>query len=269
MTDLDSLGPLVGPALRERVRDERPDLEHLAATALASGRRLRRRRRLAASGALAGVAAVVVVSVAASALSGGGTAARDRSVAAAPTTSAAPSGLQVGQVLDLGNGLTATIRDDENGLYELGGSMATGAGTGFVAVVSGPVDVIQQWWSDGFALPQDLPGITFAISMADAEALGMLGKVDRPPVTVPAGWTCEWYLVDDKAGCTSADGGVASLVIRDAAERDAWLSSPDKGADPGVYVTEAHDGIFLSVQGGQGTTDAEIRQLGEGLVWVD
>jgi hypothetical protein len=269
VTDLDHLDPLVGPALRERLRDERPDLEHLAATSLASGQRLRRRRRLAVSGAVAGVAAVAAVSVVAGVMTGDGTAARDRSVATNPT-SAPAAGLQVGQVLDLGDGLTATIRTDRTGLYELGSSTVPGAGTGFVALVSGPTDRIDTWWSDGFGtLTEDWPGITVAVSMADADALGMLGKVDQAPVTAPAGWTCEWFLADDKAACTATDGGVASLVIRDAAERDAWLSSSDKGADPSVFTTEAHDGIFISVQGGKGTTNAEIKALGEGLVWVD
>ncbi|TQK71399.1 hypothetical protein [Nocardioides sp. SLBN-35] len=266
---LDPLDPLVGPALRERLRDERPDLEHLATTSLASGRRLRRRRRLAVSGTVAGVAAVAAVSVAANIVTGDGTAARDRSVATAPT-SAPAAGLRAGQVLDLGGGLTATIRTDAAGLYELGSSTLPGGGEGFVAVVSGPTARIDTWWSDGFGtLLEDWPGITVAVSLADADALGMLGKVDQAPVTTPAGWTCEWFLNDDKAACTSTDGGVASLVIRDAAERDAWLSSPDKGDDPGVYTTEAHDGIFISVQGGQGATDAEITALGEGLAWVD
>ena len=145
-----------------------------------------------------------------------------------------------------------------------------GPGTGFVALVSGPTDRIDTWWAEGFGtLTQDWPGITVAVSMADADALGMLGKVDKAPVTAPAGWTCEWFLSDDKAACTSTDGGVAGLVIRDAADHDEWLSSPDKGADPGVYVTDVHDGIFISVEGGQGTTDAEVTTLGEGLAWVD
>lgn len=89
------------------------------------------------------------------------------------------------------------------------------------------------------------------------------------PVIPPAEWTCEWFLIDDKAGCESADGGVASLVIRPAREHDPWLSSPDKGNDPGVYVSEVHDGIFITVQGGAGTTNAEIQALGEGLVWAE
>jgi hypothetical protein len=269
MTDLDHLDPLLGPALRERLRDERPDLEHLAATSVASGRRLRRRRRLAVSGALAGVATVAAVSVAAAVMTGDGSAARDRSVAAT-RTSAPAAGLQIGQVLDLGNGLTGTVGKEEDAVYVLGSSTLPGPGAGLSVLVSGPIERITTWWSDGFGtLMEDWPGITVAVSMADAEALGMLGKVDKAPVTTPTGWTCEWFLVDDKAACTSADGGVASLVIRDAAERDAWLSSPDKGADPSVYTTQAHGGIFISVQGGRGTTNAEITALGEGLAWVD
>lgn len=268
MTDPDILEPLVGPALRERLRDERPDLEHLAASSLSAGRRISRRRRLAVSGAVAGVAAVAAVSVAAAALGGAGTA-RDGSVATPPTTGA-PAGLRVGQVLDLGDGLSGTVGKEEDAVHVLGSSSVPGAGTGFAVFVAGPVARIEAWWSSGFGtLTEDWPGIVVAVSQADADALGMLGMVDEPPVTVPSGWTCEWFLTDDKAACTSADGGVAGLVIRDAADREAWLSSPDKGAGPGVHTTEAHDGIFISVQGGQGTTDAEIQELGAGLAWVD
>ncbi|GAA1534192.1 hypothetical protein [Nocardioides humi] len=86
MTDLDTLDSLAGPALRERLRDERPDLEHLAAASLAAGRRLRRRRRLGtAAGTTAGVAVVAAVSVAAGALAGSGTTAHDSAVATTPT----------------------------------------------------------------------------------------------------------------------------------------------------------------------------------------
>lgn len=89
------------------------------------------------------------------------------------------------------------------------------------------------------------------------------------PVTVPEGWTCEWYLLDDKASCQAVDGGVASLVIRPAADHGGWLDDSDKGANPSTYVTEVHRGIFISVQTGLGTTDAEIQDLGAGLEWID
>lgn len=266
MNDLDH-DPFLGPALRDRVRGEQPDLEHLATASLRAGTRLRRRRRI---GVTAGAAAGVAVIALATSQMGSGTTANDPDVAGSPSASPAAPTLHVGQVLDLEYGLTGTVGTDKAGLYELGASTLPGAGTGFVLVVDGLTSDIQDWWSEGFGtLTQDWPGITVAVSMAKADELGMLGKVDEAPVAVGAGWTCEWYLVDDKAGCESADGGVASLVIRDAADRAAWLGSTDKGDDPGVFTTEAHGDIFISVQGGQGTTNAEIQELGESLTWVD
>ncbi|KRA32708.1 MULTISPECIES: hypothetical protein [unclassified Nocardioides] len=267
MNDIDH-DPYLGPALRDRVRSESPDLEHLAAASLAAGTRLRRRRRVGVTaGAVAGVAVIAL----ATSQMGGGTTASDPDFAGTPSASApaAPT-LHVGQVLDLEYGLKGTVRTDEAGLYELGASTLPGTGTGFVLVVDGPTGDIEDWWSESFGtLTQDWPGIKVAVSMAKADELGMLGKVDKAPVTVGAGWTCEWFLVDDKASCESPDGGVASLVIRDAADRASWLGSSDKGDDPSVYTTKAHDGIFISVQGGQGTTNAEIQELGESLTWVD
>lgn len=83
MNDIDTL---IGPALRERMRSEQPDLEHLAAVSLRAGVRLRRRRQVAT--VAGGAAAVAVVGVAAS-QAGGGTTARDPQVA--DSTTAAPS----------------------------------------------------------------------------------------------------------------------------------------------------------------------------------
>lgn len=266
MNDHDTL---LGPALRDRLRSEQPDLERLAAVALRTGTRLRRRRTATL---VAGTAAAIAgIGLGGALLSGGGsgsTGAVDEPdlVASGP---AAP-GLTVGQVLDLGDGLSGAVTADATGIYVMGSSTRPGEGTGLVVVVSGPVDRIEAFWSEGFgSLLTDWPGITVAISTTDAESLGMLGSVDRPPVTVGAGWTCEWFLVDDKAACTAPDGGVASLAIRDAADRASWLGSTDKGDDPSVFATQAHDGIFLTVQGGRGTTEDEIRELGASLRWVD
>ncbi|NGZ99715.1 hypothetical protein G5V59_03230 [Nocardioides sp. W3-2-3] len=85
MTDLDIT---LGPALRERMRTEVPDLEHLAAASLRTGLRLRRRRRIAT--AAGGAAAVTVIGVAAS-QSGAGTTARDPEVAATSSAPATPA----------------------------------------------------------------------------------------------------------------------------------------------------------------------------------
>ncbi|MCX6401389.1 MAG: hypothetical protein NTX33_15845 [Propionibacteriales bacterium] len=271
MNDLDH-DPYLGAALRDRVKSELPDLEHLATASLAAGTRMRRRRRVGATaGAVAGVA---VIALASSQLGGGGRTAEDPGYADSPSVSV-DTGLEAGQVLEVGYGLTGTIRTDKTGLYELGSSTLPGSGTGFVLVVDGLAGDIEDWWSAGFPsdtgtfLTEDWPGITVAVSMATADELGMLGKTDKVPVTVGAGWTCEWSLADDKADCTAADGGVAGLVIRDAADRAAWISDSDKGADPAVFTTEAHGDIFISVQGGLGTTNAEIQELGESLTWVD
>lgn len=95
MNDIDTT---LGPALRERLRTEVPDLEHLAAASLRSGLRLRRRRRIAA--AAGGAAAVTVIGVAAS-QTGGGTTARDPDVAASTTAPAAPAATVTTDVPDV------------------------------------------------------------------------------------------------------------------------------------------------------------------------
>ncbi|RHW24368.1 hypothetical protein D0Z08_24975 [Nocardioides immobilis] len=257
--------------LRASRDDAMPDLDRLTDGAIASGRRRRNLRR--AGIALVGVGAAAGVGVFGVVVTSGDdapTVAEDDSWAAGSESPEAPPGPQVGQELDLGEGVTGTVTDDEAGVYVLGGSTLRGSGSGFVVIADGPTSAVEDWWSRGFGtLTSDYPGITVAVTMADAEALGMLGKVDKVPVTVPDGWTCEWFLDDDKAACQAADGGTAGLVIRDAADREAWVGDPDKGADPAVYLTEAHDGTFISVQPGRGTTDAEIQALGEGLVWVE
>ncbi len=258
------MNDLLSSQLHADLQDAVPDLDRLAAGAIASGRRRRHVRRagiaLVGLGAVAGISALGVV------VAGGDdapTEVRDNGWAA--SSSEAPA-LQVGQTLDLGNGLTGTVADDKTGFYELGASTLDGAGTGFVVVISGSPD----WWGAAFdRLTSDYPGVTVVVSVADAEAVGLIGTLDEAPVTAPDGWTCEWFLEDDKASCEAADGGFASLVIRDAAGRAAWVGDPDKGDDPAVFTTGAHDGIFISVQGGRGVTNAEIQELGEGLEWVD
>ncbi len=86
MNDLDSLDPLVGPALHDRLRSEHVDLDHLAARSLRAGRSLRRRRRIgAAAGGALGVSAVAL---AVTQLPGGQTSAVDPDVATSPTADA-------------------------------------------------------------------------------------------------------------------------------------------------------------------------------------
>jgi hypothetical protein len=96
------------------------------------------------------------------------------------------------------------------------------------------------------------------------------GLFDHAPVTVTApGWTCEWYQVDDKADCRGPGGKHADLVVRPATDYPAWIADADKGAGDGVATTRPHGPFFISVQGGEGTTDADLERLGKSLRWVD
>ncbi len=254
--------------LRTELQHFSPDLGRLARGSLASGRRRRHVRR--AGIALVGIGAVAGVGVFGVLVTGsdvGPAVVRDDSLVAG-----APDGpeLRVGQVIDVGRGLNGTIVESTAGLEILGFSDFDGPGAGFVVLVDGPAPRLSSWWAHGFGLlGATYPDITVVITKAKKAAIDALNTPDEGPVIAPAGWTCEWYLVDDKAACASADGGVAGLVIRDAADRAAWVADPDKGDDPAVYTTEAHDGIFITVQGGQGTANAEIQELGAGLVWGD
>jgi len=87
MNDIDTL---IGPALRERMRSEQPDLEHLAGSSLRAGLRLRRRRRVAT--VASGTAAVAVVGVGVAVTQGGGgTTASDPDVATSTSPEPSPT----------------------------------------------------------------------------------------------------------------------------------------------------------------------------------
>lgn len=258
-------------ALHERVADEHPDYARISAGAISAGSRIRRRRRMTVTvGAAATVGAFAAGGLALSQLLN--TTAVDQAplgAAGAPSASASPSTapLASGQSLDLGNGVTGrVVTNDEAKTMDITIQTASGlrgAGTGFTIVLSGPAAAVEQTWS-GDTLLGDYPGVTIATEGARA------GLVDKIPVEQPSGWTCEWYLIDDKASCTSEDGGVAGLVIRPAKDYPDWSKSPDKaGPGSGSYITPVHGDIFISVQSGQGTTDAELEALATSLRWTD
>lgn len=74
------------------------------------------------------------------------------------------------------------LRDERPDLEHLA------TGPGYVALVSGPTDRIESWWSDGFGtLTEDWPGITVAVSTTDAFSLGMLGP-GLARLTLTDGW---------------------------------------------------------------------------------
>lgn len=256
-------------ALHERVADEHPDYARISAGAISAGARIRRRRRITVTvGAAAAVGAFAAGGLGLSQLLT--TTAVDQAplgAAGAPSTSASTAPLASGQSLDLGNGVTGqVVTNDEAKTMDItiqAASARPGTGTGHTIVLSGPTGAVEQTWSNGTIL-EDYPGATIATHVERE------GLVDKVPVEQPAGWTCEWYLIDDKASCTSEDGGVAGLVIRPAKDYLDWSTSPDlAGPGSGSYLTEVHGDIFISVQGGQGTTDADLETLADSLRWVD
>ncbi|MEI7057067.1 hypothetical protein WBG06_14690 [Nocardioides sp. CCNWLW239] len=259
-------------ALHERVGDQHPDYAKLSAGAIRGGTRIRRRRRVfVTAGAAAAVGAIATGGLGLSQLLST-TAVDEAPLAAASAPTASPSAsagaLVAGQTVNLGSGLTGlVVTNAEAGTMEItiqSASMITGPGTGFTMIVSGPEQAVQDYWAAGFPIGQDYPGLRFA-----TEGLPR-GLVESVPVEVPDGWTCEWSLIDDHASCTSRDGGVAALNIRPAADYETWSTSPDKGGPgSGAYVTDLHGDIFISVQSGRGTTDAELEKLATSLAWVD
>ncbi|MFD7073845.1 hypothetical protein ACFV9G_06505 [Nocardioides sp. NPDC059952] len=274
---MDSPETSIRTALHERVADQHPDYAGLSAGAISAGSRIRRRRRIAVTvGAAAAVGAFAAGGIGLSQLLS--TTAVDQSplgAAGAPSASASPSTapLSAGQRLDLDAGVTGLVVTNAEAetmqitvqaqsTAQAAPGESPGVGIGLTIVLSGPADAVEQMWSNG-PLLEDYPGITLA-----TEGLPH-GLLDAAPVKQPAGWTCEWYLIDDKASCTSEDGGVAGLVIRPAKVFAKWSADPDKaGPGSGAYLTEVHGDIFISVHGGQGTTDAELQALAGSLRWV-
>jgi hypothetical protein len=82
-----------------------------------------------------------------------------------------------------------------------------------------------------------------------------------------AGWRLVGPVADDKQILEGPGGAVADIVWREGAEHDAWASSADKGNAPGVWTSKVHDGVFVSIQAGSGTSDADVQALGASLTW--
>jgi hypothetical protein len=261
MTDFDSR---LGTALHERVAEVRPDLDHLVATSMRAGTRIRMRRRVGVS--IAAAASVACVAAGAAVIAGGGSprpASDHVGFAAEPSASATPSAAPLVAGDDLTTPHGTTVHVELASRFQLTGEMLSAPSAGTAATFALVLP-------DGFVggdlawLTTTYPGQIVATASAPAG-----GLVDQAPVEVTAkGWTCEWFLADDKASCRSAAGHVANLVIRPSAERASWLADADKGATPDVFTTEAHRQIFLTVQSGEGATTAEIQAIGDSLRWV-
>jgi hypothetical protein len=263
------------------VGSARPDLDRLLAGALRDGRRLRRRRRIGyAAGGLA-MAAVVTGSAIGAAHLGGGTSATELQPAASgaatpPPTSPGVAGttLKVGDTLTLPHGLTGTVvRCKDEGMtcgstqgHWLGASGASGSGTGLAVVLSGPAAAAETYWSNGFGdLTSRYPGIAILVSNSlwpEIDPAVYSGQDVRIGL---AGWSQVGGVADDKQSLKGPHGAVADIVWRKASGYDEWMSGEKN--DPTTWTSTVHDGVFVTIQAGRGTTTADIQALGASLTW--
>ena len=280
MNDLNSL-------MHASVDGARPDVDRLLAGAMRDGQRLQRRRRISYAGAGLAVAAIASAgAVAVGSQSGSGTATDLVPAASGPAdvTSSDPAALQPGQTFDLGRGVTGTViactstrPSGEAGVspdcvlpkdyYIPEASTIPGSGTGFAIVLGGPAQAVEDFWSDGggATMTDQYHGITFAIP-ASSSLVQPVYQGQAVAIHVP-GWKLVGEVGDDKQSLQGPHGAVADIVWRPASEHADWVSNPDKGANAGTWVSDVHDGIFVSIQAGQGTTAADIQALGASLTW--
>jgi len=226
--------------------------------------------------------------------------------APASTKPATPT-LTVGQVFDLGHHVTATIQacasmepvknpkvkdapghpkfaDKEcvppAGVNVTESSSLAGAGSGYVALLTGSADNVESldtatstkgmkaiMHGRYFTFLDTYPGIAIGVGDALYQAL-YPSYSDGHGVTIHlAGWKQVGSVGDDKQMLKGPHGAVADIVWRDAKDYSSWVGSSDKGATAGVWTSTVHDGVFVSIQGGQGTTDADLQALGASLTW--
>jgi hypothetical protein len=218
----DDHNPL-GPALRERVRDEHPDLDRLVRGSTHAGTRIRRRRQ--AGGVLVTAAAVAAVAVGADQLLGeDGTTSRGPGFATAPTSSTSTSGPAPQDVNPAGEDIT---------LQELQERLEAAEGT-----------------AGGKARP-----------LGHDESARV---PEGAPFSVGApGWACD-PPANEKFSCAKGTDSV-HLVWRDSVSRPKYLG-PD-GYGPDTFVSEAHGGIFVTVEPLDGTAPAVATEVGESLVF--
>lgn len=211
-----------GSSLRDRVRDEHPDLDRLVSGSARAGTRIRRRRQ--AGGVLATAAAVAAVAVGGDQLLGeDGTTSRGPGFTTAPTSSSSTSGPTPENVNP--DRETITLQELSERLDEAAATNGKGRPLGQDEVTRIP---------------------------------------DGAPFSVGApGWTCDPPL-DEKFSCAK-DGDSIDLVWRDAASRPKYLG-PD-GYGPDTFVSEAHGGIFVTVEPLDGTAPAVATEVGESLVF--
>ena len=278
MNDLNTL-------MHASVDGARPDVDRLLAGALRDGQRLQRRRRISFAGAGVALAAIAVAAPLAA-----GSIGRDRvtegvpaSAGPASPTGTGPAALRAGQTFDLGHGLTGTVvactglKKAEPGVspdcvlparYAIeGSSTIPGPGTGFAVVLTGSPNAMNYLWSHDVqgSLLETYHGITYAMP-ADDPSIQPVYQGQAVEIHLP-GWKQVGQVADDKQTVQGPGGAVATIVWRPASEHDAWVADNDKGANAYTWTSSVHEGVFVSIQAGQGVSGADIQALGASLTW--
>lgn len=283
--------------MHQRVDREQPDLNRLLAGAVRDGTRIRRRRRVGYAAAGLAVGAVAGIAIGSATLSGSHAPARELQPAAGGATAGLGSGvgtdlnddtpspapLRVGQSLDLGGGVTGTVVSCTQGAADpVGGNPACvlpstyavegssslpGAGTGLAVVLTGPDQAVEDLWGNGFQSPplDSYQGLTYALR-ADSPLLQPVYQGQAVAIHL-AGWKLVGEVADDKQSVEGPGGAVADIVWRPAREHRSWVHSSDKGDNASTWTSRVHDGVFVTIQAGRGTTAADIRALGASLTW--
>ncbi|QLQ10735.1 MAG: hypothetical protein HZY75_10630 [Nocardioidaceae bacterium] len=239
--DDDEFSGVLGIALRERVSDSYPDFDHLIASSLRQGTRLRKRRR-------AGFALAIAASVAGIGVAG---------VLLLPTAQRADKVPDYASSPRPTDTSSCALIDDTR-------SPDSDAGYG----TESPQEA---------AAPEviDLPHSSPELLRSDPAGLACRnGPVGDIPVRLDLpGWTCEppirrvegpshWMLT-----CTDSDRRV-TITVRDAAERETWIAAADRHS---AFASEVHGEFFATIVIANPyqvpNLDFDLAAIDAGLIW--
>lgn len=262
-TDLEAL-------MRDRLRDEHPDLDTLVTVAVRRGRRIRSVRRLGTGLAAAAVLAGIGVGVSSMAGGSGGStiAPMGQPSGGAVVSSALPKAdeLHDGSVLGLPSGLVAVVHL-QPGLTKPRAQPARSVELVYPdGAPLGDVMYLNRHWPTLSAVPHKL--YVNAMRLHHLSAIGTSAtrpaSATTPAKVTLAGWTCG-PAGDEKLTCTGPVGKQAEFVWYPASAYADWNGGdPDKTSD---RVSSVHDGVFMVIHVYDGATAADAKALGESLVW--
>lgn len=252
--------------MRDRLRDEHPDLDSLLAVAVHRGRRIRTVRRLGTGLAAAAVLAGVGIGAVAATGGVGGT----TTVEPAGPGGAAPSGpktpqalvatapapLAAGTNLRLPGGTVAHVQSD-----------ARPAPPGHTVIVQRRRNLYVVM--PGHAERSDIEYVLHTYRGTALLPMPLGDEKAAPPQPAPAsptlaGWKCG-PAGDEKFTCTGPGGKQAEFVWYPASAYADWTSgNPDKAAD---WVSTVHHGVFMVIHLDAGATAADAQALGDSLAW--